>query len=213
MYHEHLEKVVAFASADQFRDELIKSKADYFGKTGEIHDDDRSFELRMAGFLDWFIFDRPLAAWQKTPIRLFLDFEGAKLTTPEITPFREFTRTVHSLFEVRKVKDGEVRVTNLADGVEHKVAERRHMAAVEKGDLLEARLIPFTGALYFSRAFVFHPREVRKPILAELKRRKKSGQPPVDQEMVWLLSRMALKTERYTQIAVENIYRFDGKGL
>ena len=53
----------------------------------------------------------------------------------------------------------------------HEVVERRSLVALAKGDILEARLLPHEGKLHFSRAFVYHPREVRKAILKEAKRR------------------------------------------
>ena len=55
------------------------------------------------------------------------------------------------------------------------MTERRQVAGLEKGDLLEARLLPYEGKLVFSGAFLYHPREARKLILAEVKRLKKAA--------------------------------------
>ena len=82
---------------------------------------------------------------------------------------------------------------------------------LEKGDLFEARLLPHQGRLYFSGAFLYHPRAVRKRILAEVKRlRKQVGKRGSVDVRAFLgrLSRMAFKLERYRNVVVESIYDF-----
>ncbi|HEY6098184.1 MAG TPA: hypothetical protein VIW03_02060, partial [Anaeromyxobacter sp.] len=96
---------------------------------------------------------------------------------------------------------------------DHDVTERRQVAGLEKGDLLEARLLPFEGALFFSGAFLYHPREARKPILAEVKRLRKAsgkGAPPDVRAFLATLSQMAIKLERYRNVRLESIYDFSG---
>ena len=97
-------------------------------------------------------------------------------------------------------------------GGEYEVTERRHMVGLDKGDILEARLLPWDGKLFFSGAFLYHPQEVRKEILNEVKRMKKESQKTaVDIDVpafVALLSRMAFKLERYRNVSVEALYDF-----
>jgi hypothetical protein len=91
------------------------------------------------------------------------------------------------------------------------VTERRQMAGLEKGDLLEARLLPFEGRLVFSGAFLYHPREARGLILAELKRLKKAAGKAGRADpgpFLATLSRMAFKLERYRNVRLESIYDF-----
>ena len=81
------------------------------------------------------------------------------------------------------------------------------------GDILEARLIPFGGHLLFSSAFCYHPREASKAITKEVARRKKKEPERSPLELVWECAKMALKVDRYRQIAVEKIYDFEQKKL
>ena len=77
--------------------------------------------------------------------------------------------------------------------------------------ILEARLLPFDGTLLFSGAFLYHPREARKPILAEVKRLKKAagkGNLPDVSALLARLARMAMKLERYRNVRLESIYDF-----
>ena len=138
---------------------------------------------------------------------------GPQLTTEELASYRVLAKNVHGLFEVRKVRVGaEIRLRDVFTDGEYDVTERRHMVGLEKGDLLEARLLPHDGKLFFSGAFLYHPAEVRRTILAEVKRLKKeasrSGTEPDAKAFIALLSRMAFKLERYRNVKVESIYDF-----
>jgi len=145
-YQPYLDQLIAFASHEDRKPDLLAAKAEYFQRTGEVFEDDKQFETRMASFLDHFLFDRPRPESGKTPAQ-------------------------------------------------------------------EARLIPFDGALVFSSAFCFHPREAVKAIKKEVKRRKKvmPDAPPVD--LTWEAAKRALKADRYRQIAVDKIYDFESSRL
>jgi hypothetical protein len=211
-YQPYLDQLIARSSGEGQKAALLEAKAEYFQLTGEVFEDDHVFEARMASFLDYFLFDRPSKQTGKTPAQEVYDEQ--KLLNPEAAPsFRAFTETVHGLFEVRKVSQHLVRLRELFSGKDFDVTERRKMAGLEKGDILEARLIPFMGMLLFSSGFVFHPREAAKLIRQEVKRRKKADPQPRPQDLAWDCSKRALKTERYKQIAVEKIYDFENNPI
>ncbi|MCI0574511.1 MAG: hypothetical protein L0Y66_27570 [Myxococcaceae bacterium] len=207
-YQPYLEELTAFASAEARREDLLAAKAEYFRLTGEVFEDDTAFEKRMASFLDYYLFDRAAATSGQTPA-MELFHEKQALASPELAAaFRSFTETVHGLFEVRKLGKGMVRLRELFSGKDYDVTERRQIAGLEKGDIFEARLIPFNGHLLFSQAFVFHPREACKAIRAEVKRRKKREPERPAVELTWDCARRALKVDRYRQIPVERLYDF-----
>jgi hypothetical protein len=214
VYHPHLEQLTAFATGEPFQDEVLAAQAEYFAHTGEVFDDDRSFESRMAAFLEFYLFDRKLPAQQRTPAELFLAERGPTVGPEEREGMAGFTQTLHALFEVRKLHAGGIRVRDLFSGEDHEVYERRSVAGMSKGDILEARLIPHQGRALFAPAFCYHPKEARKAILKELKRQKKKPEPDfTPKRMIYTLSRMALKVERYRNIAVEAIYNFEQKTI
>src|SRR5215469_2100489 len=119
-FQPYLDELIAFAGAESRKAELLAAKAEYFRLTGEVFEDDHIFEQRMASFLDYYLFDRRNA-------------EGK-------TPAEE-------LLEQRKLGKGSMRLRELHSGKDYDVTERRHVAGLEKGDLLEARLIPLSGHL------------------------------------------------------------------
>jgi hypothetical protein len=207
-YQPFLDELIAFGSQEERKPDLLAAKAEYLRLTGEVFEDDQLFELRMASFLDYYLYDRVSPVSGKTPAAELYELRLGSAPPEEANAFRCFTETVHGLFEVRKLGKGLVRLRELHSGKDFDVTERRHMVGLETGDVLEARLIPFAGHLLFSSAFCFHPRVVVKAIKAEAKRRKKKEPERSPTEMVWECARRAVKAERYKQISVERIYDF-----
>jgi hypothetical protein len=213
MYQQYLDRVVAFATGPGFQDEVALARKEFFTRTGgEVFEDDRSVESRLASFLDWYLFDRPLRAQGVPPVEAFLIDQADQIRPEELPAFRDLTRQIHGLFEVRRpLKKDRLKIRELCTGEDYEVHERRQLAGLEKGDLFEARLIPSGELLQFSASFCHHPRAARRAILSEVKRRRKEG--PIDRaSFLHLLSAMALKYERYRNVVVGAIYSFDSRG-
>lgn len=208
------ERLLSWASADPKDPLLLAARQDHFGRYGEPHEEDQSFERRMNGMLEAYLFDFRPAPGAPTALERFLEAEAARLTPEEAAAFRALGANLHALFEVRRLEDGLVRLRDVFSGVDCDVTERRQVAGLAKGDLLEARLMPFDGQLWFTGAFLYHPREARSKILAEVKRLKreagKTGRPDVP-GLLAQLSRMSFKLERYRNVRLESIYDFSAE--
>ncbi len=204
------DKLLAWATAEPRKAYLLDAKREHFERYGEPHEEDRSYEVRLNAMLDYYLYDyRPDGGG--TTIQRFVDADGGSLSPEEAAALRALCASVHGLFEVRRIRDARVRLRDLFLGKDHDVTERRQVAGLEKGDLLEARLLPFGSELFFSGAFVYHPREARKAILAEVKRIRKGtprGAAPDLAPFLAQLARMAMKLERYRNVRLESIYDF-----
>lgn len=215
LQHLH-ETLLAWATAEPRKDRLLAARRLHFDAYGEPHEEDRTFEARQNGMLDFYLYDFRAVEGGRTTLEEFLLAEGASLDPAVREAFQDLARNVHTLFEVRRIRDGEIRLRDLFTGKDHDVVERRQLVGLEKGDVLEARLLPHEGALVFSGAFLYHPREARKPILSEVKKRKKAagkgGHPDVP-EILAILSRMAFKLERYRNVRLESIYDFSPEAI
>ena len=119
--------------------------------------------------------------------------------------FQELANSVHSIFEVLKVKDAEIYLRDLFDGEKYVVDESELNKGFTKGDLFEGRLLKFKGTLVFGRAFVFHPKDVRSYILKQIKRIKYLDQKQ-RLKLLHKLAEMKLKMEQYNHISVNHIY-------
>jgi len=54
----YLDRVIAWATGPERQEEILRAKEQFRQATGEFHEDDRSFEPRMAAFLEYYLFDR-----------------------------------------------------------------------------------------------------------------------------------------------------------
>ncbi|MFT3916011.1 MAG: hypothetical protein QM704_18545 [Anaeromyxobacteraceae bacterium] len=222
-FQELHERLLSWASEGPRAADLLAAKGIHYAARGEPHEEDRSFEVRVNTMLDFYLYD-----WRPAPegaasgpegarstLERFLGEQGATLSPEDQQSYRELAGNLRGLFEIRKLGEGAVRVRDVFTGVDHEVTERRTLAGVEKGDLLEARLLPHHGQLLFSGALLYQPREARKAILAEVKRLKKAagkqGTPDVS-GFLDLLARMAMKVERYRNVRLESIYDFTQRG-
>lgn len=59
MIREKLNKLIEDISQSHSMDDIYQAKKDYQAVSGEIFEDDKSYEARMGLFLEWFAFDRP----------------------------------------------------------------------------------------------------------------------------------------------------------
>lgn len=205
------DRLLAWATADVRKEELLAARRDWFDRHGEPHEEDKSFESRMNGMVDYYLYDFEAPGSTESTIERFMREEGPSLTTDDLAAYRLLARSMHGVFEVQRIKPGEVRLRDLFTEVSYDVTERRQMVGLEKGDILEARLVPYEGKLFFSGSFLYHPQEVRKLILAEVKRIRKEATSDAQRDIqafTATLSRMALKMERYRSVKVESVYDF-----
>jgi hypothetical protein len=205
------EKLLGWATSDARKEQLLAARRHWFDRHGEPHEEDKSFESRMNGMLDYYLYDFRPPGSTETTIEIFMREMAPQLTTDELAQYRVLAKSIHGLFEVKKIKPPDVRLRDVFTDVVHDVTERRQMLGLERGDLLEARLLPWDGRLFFSGAFLYHPQEVRKAVLSEVKRLRKAagkGNLPDVGGFIATLSRMAMKLERYRNVKVESLYDF-----
>jgi hypothetical protein len=210
------ERLLAWSTAEPRKERLLDARSRHFAAYGEPHEEDRSFEARQNGALDAYLYDYRPAEGARTTLEEFLAAEGPSLEPDAVRGYEDLGQNVHALFEVRRLGDGKLRLRDVFTAKDHDVTERRQMVGLEKGDLLEARLLPYEGNLVFSGAFLYHPREARRAILGEVKKRKKAagrGGTPDVAGLLALLSRMAFKLERYRNVRLESIYDFSPEAV
>ncbi|WP_373049066.1 hypothetical protein [Vulgatibacter sp.] len=209
MIQPYLDRVIAWATGPERQEEILRAKEEFRQRTGEFHEDDKSFEPRMAAFLEFFLFDRPLEREGVPPVQAFLDAQRSELPAEDLPRLEALASGLHGIFEIRKLgtKHG-LRIREVLSGKDYEIYERRELVGLSKGDILDARIVPWDEESWvFTGAFLYHPAEARKQVLKEAKRRAKADASPL--EFAWELARLALKLERYRNVAVEHIYKFE----
>jgi hypothetical protein len=210
------ERLLSWATAEPRTGDLLTARNEHYARYGEPREDELSYETRVNGMLDHYLYDYRPNGGKTSTLENFVATNGAEMDPATLDAYRRLTGNVHGLFEVRKIEEGRVVLRDVFSDVDHEVAERRQLAGLKKGDLIEARLLPFADQLLFSGAHIYHPTEVRKRVLAEVKRMRKAagrtGRPDVESFLA-LLSRMAFKFERYRNVRLESIYDFSPEAV
>ena len=201
----HLDKITKTLTGEGYVMELVAARKEYYLATGEIFEEDRSFEIRMITFLELFIFDRPLGRGV-VPIRAYLEDHGPRLSAEE----RELTEALlqqrHGLFQVKKTKPPALNLKDLWDGKPVRVEAGEMARAFHAGDLLDARLVTYQGKTWFTEGILCHPVESVSFIKAEVKALRKAGTPGPDAFFLPLAA-ILLKHERYRHIKAEHLYK------
>jgi flagellar motility protein MotE (MotC chaperone) len=150
--------------------DILEARRDYQKISGEIYEDDRSYEARMGLFLEWYVFDRKVPGQEKTPLELFVEQNGASGDSEELKKARLFSDNINGIFVVKKIRNDEVVALNLLDAVKYNVKEDDGKLLFHKNDLFEGRIVKGDGSYYFSPNFCFHPQEAEKYIKSEVKK-------------------------------------------
>ena len=213
-----IDHLLAWA-AKALGDDIVAAKAEYFARTGgELHDEDRSFEPRMQGFFNWYLFDRlsPSEWGARTPVQRFLRERGALMPSQERELLAGAARSRLSLYSflgrrpaTASAPEGSLRLRDPFSGVCYEVVEVKRMVGLELHDLFEARLLPVAGRFLFSTSFLFHSRSVRARVLREVRRRQKARALAHPAAFCWELSKMALQAERFRNVPIDAIYNFE----
>jgi hypothetical protein len=212
MYQKYLDPVIAqFTTADYYA-EVFKAKEEYFEKCGIVYEEDSEFEQRMCSFIDWYIFDRDLPNVDLPPIKYYFKQKKDQFSGDELNIYRDFCSTIHSVFKLKRFtwnRKGLV-VYDLFSGKPLTVADSEINVGFTRGDLFEARLIPYRNTLEFSKGFCFHAIEMESFIESEIKKvrfQEKSRQT----KLIFQLSAMKLKHLRYPHIEMKHIYTQSSK--
>ena len=189
-----VERLVMWASAKFGFEQLVTAKEEHFWKTGKAFPDDTFYHLRMAHFLDYFLFQRPLDRGStlhvgKTPFTVYQE------EAPPCRPGWELEGYCHSLFEVVKISRHGLIVEDVLAGARLSVSRKsgeRHDGFKRK-DLVQGFLYGMGSRFVLSRGLLFHPERAAGTIKKQVKKAKKSD----DFDHNKVLSRLARQQIRH----------------
>lgn len=206
MEQELIERILVETGRGENEQEIRRAKDVYFEQIKDLREDDTSYERLISCFQNWYLFDRPMDDGRGTPVQVFTT--TAELTAKERSLLGAIAANVHSLFEVLRIEAGGLTLRDLFTSEVLRVSERRTLAGLDKGDILEARLLPVGAKLVFSAgAFAFHPRQARSIIHQAVDRNRLEGKVSPEQ----LMSKLRALNFRYTdrfrhRVPVEKVY-------
>ena len=164
-----LEQLFEFAAKSIPSERILEAKKSYQKETGEIYEDDKSYNTRMALFLEWYLFDNYQPDSSKTILEVLLEEKPESWSQDQIKIFNEINENIQALFLVKKVKGDSVKVLNLFTDDVYLVQEKDSGLIFRKNDIFQGRIISYKEQYYFTGNYCFHPEKTHKFIKPEIK--------------------------------------------
>jgi len=159
MIREQINQLIEVISTSQDPEELFQAKQEYQKISGQIFEDDKSYEARMGLFLEWFVFDRPLGETLSTPSERFLEEKKSTLSLAMVEICEGIASGNHGLFLIKKIERQQVVALQLFDDKKYEVQADSGNLLFNKNDVFESRLISYQGKNYFTENFCYHPNQ------------------------------------------------------
>ena len=213
-YEPLVDRLMQHYTGARYMPEVQAAKEDFFEKAGSFDEASLDFELKMAQFTDWYLFERKMNVSGRVAIEMVLDDPQFPLAEGERALFLNLRNSRHSLFEFLKLKTEDVYIRDLFTGFKYVIRKSRLTQGFNRDEYFEARLIPFEGGFVFSSSFCFHPQAVSKFILKEVKRINKlpeEEQTHAREDLTARLFKMKHKHEQYRHLDIHQIYSNESK--
>jgi|FLYM01.1.fsa_nt_gi hypothetical protein len=214
IYENLIDRLMQHYTGPGYEKEVGQAKLQFSEWAGAFDETLPNFDLRMAQFSDWYIFSRVLTSVNMTPIETSINDPSFKIDESERPYLLNIRNSRHSLFDFLKLKKSDVYIKDLFSGLKYVIKNSEITAGFDSSEYFEARLIPHESGFVFSSSFCFHPAEVNKYILKEIKLVKKSTEvdPDTGREiLINKLFQMKCKHERYKHLKLKDIYSNDSK--
>jgi hypothetical protein len=209
IYTELTEKLMQYYTSGSYHNEAVKAKIQFNEYAGVFDEAASNFEMKLAQFVDWYLFTRPLKEYGLSPIVLQAERGGMPATEEENAHIRNIANNRHSLFEFLKISKEDLHVRDLFSDYKLVIKQSPIVHGFDEKEPFEGRLIPHGDSFVFASAFCFHPKESVKFITQELKKVKKLNddeRPKAREELLIRLFRMRHKYEQYPHVAIDEIY-------
>ena len=213
-YEPYIDRLMQHYTGGRYMNEVTAAKEEFFEKAGAFDEGSVDFEVKMAQFVDWYLFTRKMSKADRAAIEVSLDDKELALSPEERSSFLNLRNSRHSLFEFIKLKKDDVHIRDLFTGFKYVIHQSRVTQGFNKDEYFEARLIPSDGGFVFSPAFCFHPAVVGKFILDEVKRINslpEEEQSLARDEFIARLFKMKNKHEQYRHLDIRQIYSNESK--
>jgi hypothetical protein len=209
MLKEMLEQLFEFAAKAIPSDQILEAKKAYQKETGEIYEDDNSYNSRMALFLEWYLFDNYIIKKSQTPLEMLIQEFSIFLSNQRIEIYKIFTKSIQGLFIVKKTKIETVKVINLFTDEAYLVQEKDSRLFFRKNDIFQGRLIFFEEQFHFTGNFCFHPKKSNEYVKQEVKLINKAQSR--DRENIIKMKRNLLNSKNKLKINESEIEKINNK--
>jgi hypothetical protein len=181
-FQDYIERLKTAFICEKYDAEIKKAKQEFIAHGGELGNEIDGYEEALGIFFDWYIFERPQLLEGFTPLILFS--RSNDLSVEDRKVYSDFLGYIHSIFIVKKSSDG-VTLQDIFTSAPKSLGwggrKKKYMVTdvpvtlLEKGDMVEARLLLFRGEYRFSGAFCFYPKSIYSIIKTKAAEASKTG--------------------------------------
>ena len=169
MIQEILEQLFEFAAKSISDQQILAAKKTYQMETGLLYEDDKSYNSRMALFLEWYLFNNCAPKSSKTVLEVLLENNSEECNTDKLKIYKSISKSIQSLFLIQKVHEDRVKAINLFNDEIYLVQEKDSRLIFKENDIFQGRIIYFQKYFHFTGNFCFHPKKSHKYIRYEIK--------------------------------------------
>ena len=170
MLRETLEQLFEFVAQHIPSEQIMMAKKEYQKTTGEIYEDDKSYNSRMALFLEWYLLDQYEPGTRQTVLENIIEDNSFSWTPDCLESYKDVSKNIQALFEIKKVRDNSVTVLDLFTDEKYQIEEEDSKLAFRKNDIFQGRIVPHNDKYFFTGYFCFHPNKTQRYIKGEAKK-------------------------------------------
>ena len=173
MLKDVVERFHAYASTPTLEATLKVARREFITLRGDLFDSDADYEARLGVFLDWFVCDRLVRVSDelRSPAGHYIEAHFSSLDPDELALAEAFRDGCLRLLRYRKsLKSGAGVFEDIVLGVKITIENASEVfIALEKGQLVEARVLDYLGAFLVSPFWLPRPRDAHKIIVKSSK--------------------------------------------
>ena len=174
MLKDNLNNLISIATSSDYSKDIVEARNEYQLIAGNIFEDDKSYENRMALFLEWYIFDRISSKTNQTLLETLIKNNKETWSSATLKNMENFKNNIHGLFLIKKIREHSIKIVNLFNDQLYEAKESMAKLLFNKNGIFEGRLVLFENAYYFTGNYCIHPEKSKKFIKKEVKQVNKA---------------------------------------
>lgn len=163
-----LASLLEYSCERKFAEQMAVARELFTVATGMVTDEDPFYDLRMAVFQEYFVFDFRLSEIFPggTVFEEFLWSSRGSLSPDEVHEYEQLRSVRRSIFVAERAEDTSMLVTDLVSRRQERIhaLPRFSLAGFDRGRVFEGRTLAFEGVKYFTGSFILHAEGIRSLI-------------------------------------------------
>lgn len=189
----------------EHNEEVTCARDLYCERRGRVFEEDEQWERFSRAFLEWFVVERP---WRETGLSPAQIEAKQESDETQARALRAWCGSQRCIAEILSVGTSGVDIVDLVGGAEFHVTEERSLAGMNRGDIVELRVVGLDDSVYLGRTFLYHPTDTRSAIesIVTSMREQGEGRGAIIDHVAGLRSR----ARSYRHVAPIRIYEDGG---